>query len=205
MDLLSKASWRRRVSGLIVPFLDPAALRGAARDLGLGFNSVWDVWCTGPDGKLKWADLGLHNLMPDEGEQWILEVAFSEAQSVPAAFQIGLTSEVATNIDENTTEATVADGTDGTEPSGNGYARQAVNSDATDWTVALDAGDYQAVSKVVTFTASGGPIPVAGTVDWMFLATGAAGKLVAAVALSAARTILDGDSLNTSIRVKASE
>ncbi|KKN48904.1 hypothetical protein LCGC14_0648020 [marine sediment metagenome] len=207
MDLLDKASWKRRMSGLIVPFLDPVAVREAARDLGMGFHSVWDVWCTGPDGKLKWADIGLHNLMPDEGEQWILEVAFSEAQSVPAAFQIGLTDETvpATSIDEFTTETTIADGVDGTEPSANGYARQAVNSDGTDWTVALDAGDYRAVSKVVTFTASGGSIPPTGAVDWMFLVTGAAGKLVSAVALSTGRVILDGDSLNTSIRVKASE
>ena len=203
MDLIR--GWRRGLSNLVVPYIDRVALRKQLLEHGMGFHVLWDVWGTSPDGQLKWADLGLHNLMPDEGEQWLLEVAFSEVQSVPAAFQIGLTDQVASNIDEATTEATIADGTDGVEPSANGYARQPVNSDGTDWTVALDAGDYRAVSKVVTFTASGGSIPPSGAVDFMFLATGAAGKLISAVALSTGRVILDGDNLNTSIRIKASE
>ena len=126
-------------------------------------------------------------------------------QTVPASFEVGLTFNNAGGIDENTTETLIADGTDGTEPSGNGYARQTVASDGTDFPVAIDAGDYQAKTKTVTFTASGGPIPAAGTIDWMFLDTGGAGKLIAAAALSTARTISDGDSLNTDIAIKASE
>lgn len=199
-------AWRRGLSNLVVPFLDREALRSEIRNAGMGgFHTVWNVWGTNPDGETIWEDLDLHNLMPDEGEQWILEVAFSEVQSTPANFQIGLTDEVASMIDEATDETTIADGTDGVEPAANGYARQTVASDNTDFPVAIDGGDFRAVSKVVTFTASGGSIPPSGAVDWMFLATGAAGKLVAAVALSTGRVILDGDSLNTSIRIKASE
>lgn len=206
--------FRRTATGLLVPFLDREKLKedlllqagGSYRSLRkMGFHSMWNAWGTGPDGRLLWADMGLHNLVPDEGEQWLLEVAFSEQQTVPVSFGIGLTTEVATNIDEETTEVTINDGTDGDEPSGFGYARQLVTSDDTDFPVVLDATDWQAESKTVTFTASGGAIPAAGIVDWMFLATGAAGKLVAAVALSTDRTILDGDSLNTDIAIKASE
>ena len=207
-------TFRRRGSGLIEVVLDPERLRrellqqtaGSYRALRQSrFHAIWNAFGTDRYGRLLWQDLALHNLMPDEGEQWLLEVAFSEQQSVPAAFEIGLTTEVASNIDENTTETLVADGTDGTEPSGNGYAREGVNSDNTDFPVAVDAGDYEAQSKTVTFTASGGAIPASGSVDWMFLATGGAGNLVSAVALSTARTIANGDSLNTSIDIKASE
>lgn len=171
--------------------------------------SLWNVRCIRPNGFIRWEEWNLPNLMPDQGEQWLLQVAFSEAASVPAAFYIGLTDETTpgSSIDEATTLAGVADGTDGTEPSGNGYARQAVNSDATDWIVEQDAGDYRARSKVVTFTASGGPIPATGAVDWMFLATtiDGTGVLISVVALSTGRIILDGDKLETSIRIKASE
>ncbi len=202
MRLPNITHWRRTLTGLLMPVLDTDLLKTAG---GFGIRSYWDVWCTRPDGSVRWAEYGLPNLMPDEGEQWLLQVAFSEEAAVPAAFEVGLTLDNAGGIDEFTTETTVADGVDGTEPSGNGYARQALNSDAVDWTVELDAGDYWARSIVVTFTAAGGPIPVAGNVDFMFLTTGGAGILVAAVALSIARSIPDGDSLNTSIRVKASE
>lgn len=204
-------TFRRALSGLIIPVLDREVLRegllaqagGSYRALRQSrFHSIWDVRGVDRFGRVQWADLGLHNLMPDEGEQWLLEVAFSEVQTVPVNFGVLLTLEVAANIDELTTETTIADGTDGTEAVGNGYARQTIASDNTDFPVVFDAGDWEAQSKTVTFTASGGSI---GPVDWMGLETGGAGKLVAAVALSASRTILNGDSLNTSVDIKASE
>lgn len=166
---------------------------------GKHLHSIWNVRCFDKQGNLKWEESGIHNLLHDEGEQWMLEVAFSEAQSVPVSFYIGLDN-----------RASIAEGDvlpPANEPAGNGYARQAVNSDATDWTVSLDAGDYQAKSKIVTFTASGGPIPAAGSVANMFLGTTSdnTGRLLASVALSIARTIANGDSLDTDITIKLSE
>lgn len=162
-------------------------------------HSVWNIRCYDKLGNLKWQELNIHNLLHDEGEQYILETAFSEAQTVPAAFYIGLDN-----------RASIAEGDvlpPANEPSGNGYARQPVNSDNVDWTVTQDAGDFQAKSKTVTFTASGGPIPATGSVANMFLGTTLdnTGKLVASVALSTARTISNGDSLDTDITIKLSE
>lgn len=164
-----------------------------------GMHTIWNIRCFDKDGNLKWEEGGARNIFHDEGEQFILEVTFSEAQTVPVTYYIGLDDRAALAEGDVLPPAN--------EPSGNGYARQPVTSDATDWTVSQDVGDYQAKSKTVQFTASGGPIPVAGVVDNMFLSTtlNDTGKLVASVALSTSRTIADGDNLQTDITIKVSE
>lgn len=161
--------------------------------------SVWNVRCYSKDGKLKWVEEGIGNILHDAGEEYILKAAFSEGIAVPVSFYIGLDNRVSLAEGDVLPPAN--------EPSGNGYARQAVNSDATDWTATLDAGNWQVKSKTVTFTASGGPIPATGSVANMFLSTTSdnTGKLVASVALSQARTIAAGDSLQTDITIKLSE
>ncbi|MFX1300371.1 MAG: hypothetical protein ACFFDE_05455 [Promethearchaeota archaeon] len=150
------------------------------------------------NGEVIWEEEITANILHDEGEQFIVQVVFSEAQSVPAAYYIGLDNRSSPAEADTLTELSG-------EPSGNGYARQAVNSDATDWTVTQEGGDYQAKSKTVTFTASGGSWP---SVQQMFLCTvasGTAGKLIATAALSAARVLQDQDSLQTDIAIKLSE
>lgn len=161
--------------------------------------SRWDIRCYDKRGNLKWQELKCHNLYHDEGEEYTLETAFSEAQAVPASFFIGL--------DDRASIAEADTLPPANEPVGNGYGRKAVNSDAVDWTVTQVGGDFQAKSKTVTFTASGGPIPAIGVVDNMFLATTLdnTGKLIASVALSLSRTIADGDSLDTDLTIKVSE
>ena len=126
-----------------------------------------------------------------EGLQHALEVAYSEEQSVPANYYIGLCEDA--SVAENDNLASL------TELSGNGYARQTVASDNTDFTsAATGTNDRKQTTKVVTFTASGGAWN--GAVH-AFLATTIddSGKLVAVAALSATRTLQDGDSLQVSI------
>ena len=145
-----------------------------------------------------WEDVARPNVFHDEGEQFVCQVVFSEAQSVPAAYYLGL---------DNRTSLAEADALTSLsgEPTGNGYARQAVNSDATDWTVSQNAGDYQAKSKTVTFNATGGSW---GPVSKLFLCTvgtGTAGKLVCSLALSQSRTLQNGESLQADMTIKISE
>jgi len=127
-----------------------------------------------------------------DGLQWMLEVAFTEEQSVPASFYIGLA-----------TDASLAEGDslgDQTEVSGTGYARQAVASNSTDITsAATGTNDYKATTKTVTFTASG---------TWtgakiVFLATTVndTGVLLASAALSETRTLEDTDTLTIAMLV----
>lgn len=161
---------------------------------------LWTTICRDKYGKVKWAEYNIPNLLHDEGEQYFLQAALSEEQSVPASFFIGLDDRAA--LAEADTLASLSG-----EPVGNGYSRQTVNSDATDWVVSQVAGDYQAKSKTVRFTASGGAIPATGSVSKMFLTTSSdgTGKLIASVALSAARALADGDSLDTDITITLSE
>lgn len=128
-----------------------------------------------------------------EGLQFLLEVAFSEEQSVPANFYVGLCTDA--SVAENANLAAL------TELSGNGYARQTVASDNTDFTsAATGTNDRKTTTKTVTFTASGGAW--SGAVH-AFVGTTIddTGKCIAVAALSTTRTLQDGDSLQVSIAI----
>ena len=177
-------------------------LKAVRRMLGMptrraGIHGIVRVEHRDRFSRLLWGEVG-HNIFHDEGEEWLLDVAFTETASVPAAFYIGLDNRGSLAEGDALTDLSG-------EPSGNGYARKAVNSDDTDWTVSQDSGDYQALSKTVTFTASGGSI---GPVTKGFLctvATGTSGVLINSKALSQERTLASGESLNVSMALKASE
>ncbi len=134
------------------------------------------------------------NALADEGEQDMLSVYF-RAGTAPTNFYVGLVNDTPVDTD---TLATITG-----EPSGNGYARQLIERNSTGWpTLALDSGDYRAVSTEETFTASGGSI---GPVTYAFLTTvvsGTSGLLIAYAALSASRTLAAGETLGVTSRVK---
>jgi hypothetical protein len=126
------------------------------------------------------------------GLQFLLEVAFSEQQSVPANFYIGLATDV--SLAEDATLASF------TEVSGTGYARQTVASNNTDFTSATTGtNDRKVTTKTVTFTA-GGTWTGANTV---FLATtvDGSGKLIASAPLSVTRTLSSGSSLTVAMEI----
>lgn len=138
------------------------------------------------------------NALTDEGEAEILNVYFLNASAPAGGFYVGLINDA--GIAETDTLATMVG-----EASGNGYARQLIERSATGFPTgpALDAGDMKITSSTETFTASGGTI---GPVDNAILtdvSTGTVGELIAYVALSASRTLQDGDSLQTSFDIKA--
>ncbi len=127
-----------------------------------------------------------------DGLQFILEVTFTEEQSVPANFYIGLATDV--SLSETASLG------DQTEVSGTGYARQAVASDNVDIvSAATGTNDYKVTTKTVMFTA-GGTWTGAKTV---FLATtlNDTGVLIASAALSETRTLEDTDTLTIAIQI----
>ena len=149
------------------------------------------------NGEVIWEDEYNENILHDEGEQFILQVVFDETASVPANYYVGVDARASLAEEDNL--AAVSG-----EPSGSGYSRQAIASSVAGWTISQVGGNYQAASATATFTASGG--------DWtavtkMFLATSSdgSGKLIASVALSSSRTVLNGDSLTTSLTITLSE
>ena len=127
-----------------------------------------------------------------EGLQYLLEVALTEEQSVPANFYVGLATDASLAEDASLG--------DQTEVSGTGYARQTVASDNVDITSATTGtNDRKVTTKTVTFTATG---------NWtgantVFLATtiNDTGKLLASAPLSTTRTLVDGDSLTVAIEI----
>ena len=124
-----------------------------------------------------------------EGLEYILETAFTELQSVPANFYMGLCEDAVQETDglADLTELAVA----------NGYARQLVASDNTDFTEAsTGTNDRKVTTTTETFTATG---TWNGALE-AFLGTTVddSGKLICGCALSAERFLLDGDTLQVS-------
>jgi hypothetical protein len=161
-----------------------------------GWNGRWTArhWRR---GALLWEMVDAPNALMDEGEEQILDV-YLRAAAAPSSHYFGLGNNGGTpGVPAET--ATLAGIT---EVSGAGYGRIAVARNTTDWpTLALDAGDFQASSAVKQFSATG----TWTAADYLFLTTvasGTAGKLIATIALSASRVLLNGDKLDVSLKVK---
>jgi hypothetical protein len=127
-----------------------------------------------------------------EGLQYLLEVGFTEEQSAPANFYIGLCTDASLAEDASLG--------DQTEVTGTGYARQTVASDNVDITSATTGtADRKVTTKEVTFTAS----DTWDGANTVFMATSNddSGKLLASAPLSTTRTLGNGDTLTVSIEI----
>lgn len=128
----------------------------------------------------------IKNTMLRTGAQWFLQTFFQGLAVTPATYYMGLTNAA------YTWTSTLADLNVG-EPAGHGYARQAITKNNVDWTVAEVNGFMQALSKIVTFTASSN-----WDKQWnrMFICDQAAGTAGSVVSVSgpapALRTVLSG-------------
>lgn len=78
------------------------------------------------DGRILWHEPLVLNTIADEGQQLLFQLAFQD--TALTAFFMGLSSG---SFTETTTLATMTG-----EPSSNGYARQTLTRNATDWTIA---------------------------------------------------------------------
>jgi hypothetical protein len=144
-------------------------------------------------------------MLHDEGEQAMLSAYFATNYSgygAPTANQyMGLDARV------TLTEADVLPVLN--EPSTFGYARGALSTSGTglagqDWVITQPGQAFQAQTKQITFSATGGSW---GPVTKVFLATTVddTGKLIASVALSQSRTLNDGETLKVDITIALSE
>jgi len=132
--------------------------------------------------------------MPDdvveEGLEYILETAFTELQNVPANFYMGLCEDEVLETDglADLTELAVA----------NGYARQLIASDDTDFTEAgTGTNDRKVTTTTETFTCAGASWNGA---LYAFLGTTVddTGKLICGAALSSERFLDPSDTLQVS-------
>ena len=101
-----------------------------------------------------------------EGRQFMQEVAFSEQQSVPANFYVGLCTDL--TIAEN---ASLASLTELVDPSDTDYARYALASSAVGWTSAsTGTNDRKITSNGITFSTATSGVTWTKAESW-FLAT----------------------------------
>ncbi len=156
------------------------------------WDAIWEFKCFDKKGKLLWKE-ERKNTLAQEGGQNALD-SWLRNQNHPATFYIRLFNDTPVKTDALSDLVN--------EAAGNGYAAQEIPRSTGGWlTLALDSGDYQAVSSQETFSASGGSW---GPVTYGVLATSSdnSGKHIAFVALSQTRTINDEESLKVTIKVK---
>lgn len=182
---------------------------------GLKYHSVWLVrhWRKDENGiyRLIWEDKAIdRNILHDTGEIAILSAFFATTMAnygaPPANHYLGLDRRAA--LAEADTLATLV------ELSKIGYARKALSSAGTglagqDFYINQPAAYYRADSKTVTWTAGENWVD---DVKNMFLCTdltavvdAASKHLIASLALSAPRTLLNGDKLDGSMYIGLSE
>ena len=164
---------------------------------GKHLSGRFEMRCFDKDHNLIWEDGG-PNMLHDGGEKFMLEVCFSEEDTVPANYYLGLDARASLAEADVMTDLA-------SEPSTNGYARQPVASSNVDYTIGQISGDWQAKTKTVTFSASGGSW---GPVTKIFLCeveTGQTLVLIASNALSQSRTLEDGQSIECSHYIRLSE
>lgn len=124
--------------------------------------------------------------LTNEGEEWALDILLRNAAN-SADLYVGLYTG-----SEPAETATLASGL--TEVSGGSYARVLIERSSTGWpTLALSSGDFQALSKLLTF-----PAPTAswGTVTGAFLtdvSSGTSGLLLAIYHFSTGQAVASGD------------
>jgi len=155
------------------------------------YEGIWTIQHV-RDGKVIWEETK-HNALVNEGEQTMLDSFFRNNNS-PSQFYVRLAYDTITETDTLTSITN--------EPSGNGYSPALLERSNTGFpTLELHEGDYRVISKQIEFTASGGSI---GPVNVTYLATTSdnTGRLLAYLSLSLERTVLDGDSVYVTLRIK---
>ena len=160
------------------------------------YTSIWTIrhW---RDGKVIWEDEKANSLV-QEGEESILETYFrGDATYIPTEFYVRLCND---DLVTTTTLSTVSG-----EPADTyGYEPQLIERSTVGFqTKELNEGVYRIISKLISFTASGGSI---GPVRTAYLATTLdnTGKLLAFRSLTLSRTILDGDTMTLQFRIQLS-
>lgn len=149
-------------------------------------KNVGGVFVLNPDTP---QEIRIPNTIVEDGAQRFLQSLFRAEATLPASFFIGLTK--ASYAFDDADLAVI--GSASNEPVGNGYARQTVTRNTTDWGApTLENNAYRIQSKAVTFVASS-----AWNIPWtrMFLCNVVSGVVGNVFALSGAlpsQTVLAG-------------
>lgn len=152
--------------------------------------------CHKKNDEIIWEAFNIPNTLHLEGEEFMLSALFKSTAgiTVPSFYYIGMDNRSTVSISDNMNSLT-------TEPSGNGYSRQAISS-ATGFTIEQftitgdDSGiqHWRAKTQILAFTASGGSW---GPVSNVFLTNliDDSGYLISTASLGTTRSVGPGESL----------
>lgn len=146
------------------------------------------------NGKCIWEAVNLPNVWHVEGQEFLLSTAFNldSGIEVPDQYYLGLDNRTTIQASDTISDVT-------SEPTGNGYVRQAFSS-TTGFVVALKNGRMTATSGIATFVATGDSW---GPIQNVFLTTAAddTGFLIATTNLGGEQTVQAGDSVSVRINL----
>lgn len=150
---------------------------------------ILDIQHLGENGELLWESKDIKNLMHQDGEEYLLRIAFTGG-TVPTNYHLGLDNR-SVNLSNQDMDDLVG------EPSGNGYQRQQVASSG-EFLLSLESNHYVAKSPIVAFRAT---TDSWGPVSKLFLTDQSddSGYLISTADLGAERTIAAGQSITMRI------
>ena len=158
-----------------------------------GILKILEIQHKSPQGDVLWEDRNIHNILHQDGEEFLLRAAFTggvESTIVPEEYYLGMDNRLLVTAEDN------LDSLIG-EPSSGGYDRQAVNSSG-DFSVNFENDHWVAVSPIVAFQATTGNW---GPVGNLFLTdqSGSTGFLISTAVLSTSISVNSGDSVTVRI------
>lgn len=165
-----------------------------------GILKILEITHLGCDGQVLWRDENIHNLLHQDGEEFLLRAAFTGgpiSTIIPDQYYLGLDNRQVIAVD-NTLDDLIG------EPSiTNGYARQSINSTG-DFSINFQNDHYVAASPIVAFRCTNGSW---GPVVNLFLGTSESndGYLISTAVLSVAFEVTQGQSVTMRIGMQLRE
>ncbi len=158
-----------------------------------GILKIIEVKHLDAEGGILWENKNVHNLMHQDGEEYLLRAAFTGGRVstiIPDSYYLGLDNRSVPAVD-NLIDDLIG------EPASNGYERQAVNSSG-DFAINFESTHFIATSPIVAFRATVGSW---GPVSNLFLTdkSDLSGFLITTAALGTIITVLAGESVTMRI------
>lgn len=134
------------------------------------------------DKNIIWSQTNILNILHNSGKEYMLKALFTGEETIPNDYYIGLDSRSTLSATQNMASLS--------EPSGGGYARQAISSSGG---FSYNATDRLILSDLLTFACTSGSYSVKN----LFLTTEPddTGYLISSIPLSENRTLSSGETL----------
>ena len=164
-----------------------------------GILKILEIEHRNSRGELIWRDSNIHNILHNDGEEFILRAAFTGgpiSDIIPDNYYLGLDNRTTVSLDDSMSDLIG-------EPTGNGYQRQPVASSG-DFSMNFESSHFIATSPIVAFqatTSSWGPVANLFFTDQI----DNSGFLISTAELASPLTLTTGDNVTMRIGMKLRE